>query len=98
MTAAVSFWPTQEPGRPYRWLLDLAMERPAPTCLKHRIKTDGLGVCPECVYYWRLSLGAVPDEWITCTVCALPIHPAAEVPGKTTCPTCDIEFLQFKED
>lgn len=89
---AVIPWPTREPGRPYRWLLDLTLEQAAPTCPAHREKTDGLGICPACVYAWRESLGVVPAPWTYCRVCQFPIHPAAEGEGVDTCPTCDEEF------
>ena len=82
-------WPTVEPGRPYRWLLDLDLDKPAPTCVKHRERTNGLGICDTCVSQWRESLGADPNEWVECRVCCYPLHPAAEVGGFDTCPSCD---------
>lgn len=81
-------WPTREPGRPYRWLLELATERVAPTCPQHHRRTNALGVCALCVSDWRRALGADPLEWIECRVCGLPLHPAAEAGGFDTCPTC----------
>lgn len=82
-------WPTVEPGRPYRWLLNLDLDKPAPTCVKHRERTNGLGICYPCVSEWRESLGFSPDEWTDCRICLYPIHPAAEVGGFDTCPSCD---------
>jgi hypothetical protein len=89
MTADVLSWPCREPGRPYRWVLSLDARRPAPTCLAHRLPTDGLGVCFECVAEWRAGLGADPDHFAACRVCAYPLHPAVESAGWDTCPTCD---------
>ena len=89
-------WPLREPGRPYRWILSLDSDEPASTCVTHRGRTNGLGICFPCVCDWRESLGANPDEWIDCRVCLFPLHPAAEVGGFDTCPTCgdrsDVEF------
>lgn len=95
---AVIPWPTKEPGRPYRWLLHLEHDRPAPTCPTHREKTDGLGNCGACIYEYRLALDAVPaDVWTYCRVCQMPIHPAVEGEGVETCPTCDDTFFPYKE-
>lgn len=83
-------WPTLEPGRPYRWVSDLSTGRPASTCATHKERTDSLGVCAWCVVAWRTGLGAAdPAEWIVCTECGFPVHPAAEGPGVDTCPSCD---------
>lgn len=91
--AGLTAWPTREPGRPYRWLLDLDSDRVAPTCGEHRVWTDGLGVCPACVVAWRQSLGADdPFSWSVCSVCGLPVHPAADN-GRGLCPTCEPDFI-----
>ncbi|PPG57577.1 hypothetical protein C5C57_12095 [Rathayibacter sp. AY1C5] len=90
--SGVAVWPTREPGRPYRWLLDLETERVAPLCGEHQMRTDGLGVCPRCVVAWRQALGVEdPFRWTTCLVCGLPVHPAADV-GNATCPMCELEL------
>ena len=82
----VSAEPTTEQGRPYRWLLETGKR--APTCPQHGERTDGLGVCPECVSEFRESLGSDPYEWTECFVCALPLHPIVEAGGHDTCPSC----------
>ena len=84
-------WPTREPGRPYRWVLSLDDDRPAPSCLEHRGETtDRLGVCAYCVSAWRADLLADPYEWTVCVSCGYPLHPVVEAGGRDTCPTCDI--------
>lgn len=88
MIAVVSGWPVREPGRPYRWLLDVVGEIPAPTCVEHRQRNDRLGVCALCVSAWRRELGADPFEWTECMVCGFPLHPAAEVGEFDACPSC----------
>jgi hypothetical protein len=86
----VLFWPTREPGRPYRWVTDLQTGRPSPTCVHHKVATNDLGVCFDCVSEWRAELGAAdPDGFLECVACGFPLHPAAEGPGVDTCPSCD---------
>lgn len=87
MSAVVSLWPTRAPGSRFLWVLDLDTGIPSPRCLDHG-RTNNLGVCDECVSAWRSSIGADPDAWKECTVCGLPIHPAAE--AFDTCPTCEV--------
>jgi hypothetical protein len=90
MMGELLHWPSREPGRPYRWLVQLDSDRPASTCVKHREPTNRLGVCYDCVSDWRAELGAEdPDAFIECAGCGFPLHPAAEGPNVDTCPSCD---------
>lgn len=91
--AGVAVWPTREPGCPYRWLSDLTSDRVARTCGVHPAEVDDVGVCSLCVIAWRQALGAEdPFSWSTCSVCGMPVHPAADV-GNCLCPTCEPEFI-----
>lgn len=85
-------WPTRYPGRPYWWVLSLDDERPSPRCVSHNARTDGLGVCAQCVSEWRASLGANPTQWIDCRICGFPLHPTVEAEGFDTCPSCDEKY------
>lgn len=79
-----------EPGRRYRKIVDLESGLPAQRCDRHRIETDGHGICEWCLSEWRELLGIDPSTWVDCRMCRMPLHPAAEVGGFKTCPSCDL--------